>query len=53
MRSGGRVVVARASAEAAKLQLTETRTQLAEAEKGFREKEALGRRLRPIPGRMH
>lgn len=34
-------VASRSDAEAAKLQLTQIRTQLAEAEKGFREKEAL------------
>ena len=36
-------VASRSDAEVAKLQLTEIRTQLAEAEKGFREKEALFR----------
>ena len=34
-------IVSRSDAQAAKLQLTQIRTQLAEAEKGFREKEAL------------
>ena len=39
-------VAARSDAQAAKLQLTEIRTQLAQAEKGFREKEALFKEAR-------